>query len=133
MAAQLACPCGSRRPYIDCCKLLHDGAMPASPEALMRSRYTAYHRRFSAYLMAPTGPPGPHWRADAAAWKAELDVYCKAVTFARLDVFESSVDGDVGFVRFRATMFHRSHDVSFGERSRFLRTDRWRYVDGVKA
>ncbi|UQN06018.1 YchJ family protein [Deinococcus sp. QL22] len=38
-----SCPCGSGRSYGACCGPAHDGSRPpATPEALMRARYTAY-------------------------------------------------------------------------------------------
>lgn len=37
------CPCGSQIEYKSCCGVYHQGARVApTPEALMRSRYTAY-------------------------------------------------------------------------------------------
>src|SRR5690606_37462745 len=45
------CPCGSGANYGDCCQPLHIGAAARSPEALMRSRYTAFVSRDSAYLL----------------------------------------------------------------------------------
>ncbi len=47
-----ACPCGGPA-YATCCgPYINGGAIPASAETLMRSRYTAYTRRDEAYLRA---------------------------------------------------------------------------------
>jgi len=45
------CPCGTKLPFGACCKPYLDGAAEAAtPEILMRSRYTAYTRGDYAYL-----------------------------------------------------------------------------------
>jgi SEC-C motif-containing protein len=46
------CPCGADAPYAGCCGLYLDGdQVPATAEALMRSRYVAYVQRRSDYLL----------------------------------------------------------------------------------
>jgi SEC-C motif-containing protein len=46
------CPCGSGRPYNECCEPYITGAQkPPSAEALMRSRYTAYVEHAIDYIM----------------------------------------------------------------------------------
>jgi hypothetical protein len=54
-----ACPCGSRRPYADCCRPLHEGLPAPDAEALMRSRYTAYVIGAYAYLRETWHPHAP--------------------------------------------------------------------------
>jgi SEC-C motif-containing protein len=47
------CPCGSGRPYTQCCEPYITGAaQPATAEALMRSRYTAYVEHAVDYIIA---------------------------------------------------------------------------------
>ncbi len=47
------CPCGTVHPLHLCCGRYLDGSAQApTAEALMRSRYTAYHLRNEAYLLA---------------------------------------------------------------------------------
>ena len=47
------CLCGSTLTYGDCCQPFHSAKqIPATAEALMRSRYTAYTLRDGAYLQA---------------------------------------------------------------------------------
>ena len=97
----------------------------------MRSRYTAYAVGDTRYLVATTAPEGPHWRSDTAKWRSELADYCAVVEFRGLEILEASQEGDSGVVAFRASIVHGDRDVSFGERSRFVRRDgRWLYVDG---
>src|SRR5687768_641544 len=45
------CPCGSSLAYPDCCGRWHAGAPAPSPEALMRSRYSAFVQLNSQYLL----------------------------------------------------------------------------------
>ncbi len=45
------CPCGSSRPYADCCRPLISGERRAdTAEQVMRSRYTAYVKKEMAWL-----------------------------------------------------------------------------------
>jgi SEC-C motif-containing protein len=130
-SANAPCPCGSGKKYKGCCKRWHDGEPAPTPEALMRSRYTAYAIADVSYLIRTTHPDGPHWRPDTAAWKAELAGYCEQVEFRGLRVEHAEAAGDEGRVRFHATLAHGGRDLSFGEDSRFLRVGgRWLYHSG---
>ncbi|MEE0875740.1 MAG: YchJ family metal-binding protein, partial [Fibrobacteraceae bacterium] len=45
------CPCGSGKSYAECCEGIIKGArLAASPEELMRSRYTAYAKHEIRWL-----------------------------------------------------------------------------------
>lgn len=46
------CPCCSGKTYQACCAPLHQGAVAANPEALMRSRFSAHARGLLDYLLA---------------------------------------------------------------------------------
>lgn len=127
------CPCGSGRKAKGCCGAVIDGRPAATPEALMRSRYTAYATGAVDHVMATTAPESPHRGPDPARWRAELRAWCAAVVFEGLDVQGSATDGDRGTVTFRARLRAGERDASFGERSRFVRRDgRWFYVDGER-
>ncbi len=127
------CPCGSGRKAKTCCGPVLEGAPAAGPEALMRSRYTAYACGHLRHLVATTAPESPHFGADEVRWREELRAFCEGVSFDGLEVRAASQDGDRGEVTFFATLRRRADgvDVSFGERSRFVRRGgRWLYVDG---
>lgn len=125
------CPCGSGRKAKGCCGPILDGEAAPTPEALMRSRYTAYATGAVAHLIRSTHPASPHRRPDARAWTEELRRYCEAVTFTGLTVRGASADGDGGRVAFVATYVHQGAIGQIAEDSRFLRVDgRWTYVDG---
>ena len=130
MKRNAPCPCGSGARGKSCCGPVLDGTPAATPEALMRSRYTAYATGAVSHLIATTAPDGPHHVADTRAWRAELEAYCAAVRFVGLTVHEASADGDTGRVGFTARFVHDGEERSLSEHSRFVRRDgRWLYLD----
>ena len=55
------CPCGSTKPYADCCRPLIAGDRRAeTAEQLMRSRYTAYVKKELAWLRESLHPGAVH-------------------------------------------------------------------------
>jgi SEC-C motif-containing protein len=100
----------------------------------MRSRYTAYAVGDVAYLMATTAPASPWARADRGSWRAELVAWCRDTRFCGLTVHDHDTQGDTGTVHFSARLTQGDRDLSFSERSRFVRRDgRWWYLDGQVA
>lgn len=122
------CPCLSGLTVGECCLPLHAGERAApTAEALMRSRCSAFALGDSAYLLET-------WHPSTRPATLALD---DELRWLRLDV-EQVVGGgpfDVeGTVRFAA--WWRRADGERGvqrETSRFVRDDRWRYVDGSPA
>jgi SEC-C motif-containing protein len=124
------CPCHSGLRYAACCKPLHQGQREAeTPEALMRSRYSAFALGLGAYLLKTLAADHPD-RADPEAERA-LARARAAQRFLGLTILEASAEGDRGVVLFRARIFERGVDRSFAERSRFRREGgAWRYEGG---
>lgn len=123
------CPCGSGRPYADCCGALHrrfaDAGVLTAPsaEALMRSRYSAFVLGDLAYLQAS-------WHASMRP--AELAPNETGLKWLGLDVRQHlSQDADHATVEFIARSklggrAHRLHEIS-----RFVREEGvWYYLDG---
>ena len=123
------CPCGSDLPYANCCQPWHGGQAAPTPEALMRSRYSAYVLGLVDYLLAT-------WHPSTAPGDLELD----AVKWLGLEVKAAAAQGDAGVVEFVARYrdsngrAQRLHEIS-----RFVRQtvralpqeeSRWFYVDG---
>ena|SRR6218665_1663610 len=53
----MSCPCCSGKAYSECCEsILSEEQKPTTPEALMRSRYTAYTLCDVEYLIKTTHP-----------------------------------------------------------------------------
>lgn len=131
LSANAPCRCDSGRKAKGCCLPALAGTPALTPEALMRSRYTAYAVGNIAYVMRTTDPAGPKANPDAQTWAAEVRQFSENVSFDGLEVRAASASGDTGEVTFFATLAHAGTDVSFGERSRFVRRDgQWLYVDG---
>ncbi|HAY26174.1 MAG TPA: YchJ family metal-binding protein [Candidatus Accumulibacter phosphatis] len=120
--AAAACPCGSQRPYGECCAPLHEGAAASDAAALMRSRYSAYALGREAYVLATwhpsTRPPGLD---DAAAPR-----------WLGLQIRNHSATGpDTASVEFVARYRVAGRGARLHEVSRFVREDgRWYYLDG---
>lgn len=124
------CPCGSGSSFETCCGPYIAGAPAPTPEALMRSRYTAFVRGAFDYTE----------RTHAAEARGEFDRSLaesrhETLQWAGLKILETVGGGlgdDTGIVEFAA---HYTSDGGTGvhhERSSFRREgDRWLYVDGV--
>ncbi len=118
----MRCPCGSGRAYADCCGPLLDGARPAAtPEQLVRSRYTAFVRLDAGYLLATWDPSTRPVRLELdrrRAWRGLEVVTTTGTLFA-----------DEGTVSFRAHYRDGRTDGVQAEDSAFRRTaGRWSYV-----
>lgn len=128
------CPCGRGGtfggvlPYERCCGRYLDDPAAAAPDAesLMRSRYTAYARRRSDYVLAT-------WDAGTRPARISVD---PGVEWTGLRVLGHRITGpDTAEVDFVATYRNRSGAAGAAarlrERSRFRRSGgRWLYVDG---
>ncbi|KAA5596244.1 YchJ family protein [Blastochloris sulfoviridis] len=121
----MECPCCSGRPFDQCCgPLLAGEAQAGSPEALMRSRYTAYARGDFDYILATTDPQRRYdFDHDVArAWM-------RTSTFTGLKVLAGSEEGNKGVVEFIAS-FRRNggREEKHRERSLFRKQGgRWFY------
>ena len=121
---QTPCPCGSGRPYATCCGLWHAGLATGvhapTPEALMRSRYSAYVLGLVDYLLAT-------WHSSTAP--AELAL--SPVKWLGLEVRRAQATGDAGVVEFVARCREGGRAQRLHETSRFVQQGgRWYYVDG---
>jgi hypothetical protein len=79
------CPCGSNLPYSTCtCSVLHSCLSPslnlspsyssATPEEVVRSRYSAYSLKSIPYIIKTTSKDNPqHYLEDFEVWKARLE------------------------------------------------------------
>jgi SEC-C motif domain protein len=126
------CPCHSNKPYSHCCKPFHEGALPKNALELMRSRYAAYALGLADYIIKTTHPDNPAYKEDVIAWKNEILVFCRQADFIGLDIIECIPGQDEACVTFRAHLKKKNKNISFVEKSHFLKIEkRWLYVDGV--
>jgi SEC-C motif-containing protein len=124
------CRCHSGRTFDACCgPYLSGAAAPATAEALMRSRYTAYVEGAVDYLLQTTA-------ADkrAAIDRARLVDYCNGLRGLGLQILAAEhggPDDETGTVTFEATLRLRGRKFVQRERSRFHREHgRWVYDSG---
>jgi SEC-C motif-containing protein len=122
--------------YADCCGHWHDallrGEYAPTPEALMRSRY-------SAYALAQgrgAAPPGmteylmKTWHPSTVPGDLELG----PMNWTGLDILQHEARGDAGVVEFVAHHKINGRAGQLHEVSRFVReAGAWLYVDGVMA
>ena len=122
----MRCPCRKKSEtttYDDCCAPYHIGSqVPFTAEALMRSRYTAFVRLDSRYLMETWHPSTRPARID----------FTPDQEWLLLKIIRAESDDDTGTVEFtaRSRIAGRSH--MHCEVSRFVKEGaRWFYLDAV--
>jgi len=124
------CPCGSGKDYESCCGPLISGAMKApSPEALMRSRYTAFAQQVMPYLEETLHPGQRHdYDADGSAkWARESE-------WQKLEIVNVSTDpenANRGSVEFKAHYKMNGAARVHHELAEFRKTSgTWYFFDG---
>ena len=124
MAKNMDCPCGSGLELAACCGQWHSGMVQGkfapTPEALMRSRYSAYVLGLIEYLLAT-------WHPSTSPGDLEL----QPVKWLGLEVRHAAQTGDAGVVEFVARCRVNGKAERMHEVSRFVREQgRWLYIDG---
>jgi len=127
------CPCGSESEFEQCCQPAITGVRPAAtPEALMRSRYSAYVTENADYLIASWHPDCRVPELRAALLEGFASTHWLGLNVVATAKGKSA---DEGFVEFAARYQEEGNPdtVLIHERSRFLRVNKhWYYVDGIK-
>jgi SEC-C motif-containing protein len=123
-SANASCPCDSGQPYGLCCGAWHagyrEGRTAPSPEALMRSRYSAYVLGLIDYLLST-------WHPSSAPGDLELP----AVKWMGLRVLNTVIEKDSGVVEFEARYKDNGRAGRLLEISRFIKEGgQWLYIDG---
>lgn len=97
----------------------------------MKSRYTAFAANEYKYIIKTTHKENSDYSSDKESWKNSILEFSKISKFEKLDILEF-IDGEnEAFVTFKATIFQGAIDVSFIEKSRFLKDDGvWYYHSG---
>ena len=126
------CPCGSRQKYKKCCKILHNGANAKTALSLMKSRYTAFVLNDCNYIIKTTHTQNCDYTEDIEVWKASISHFSTMSDFKKLEILDFIETSEESFVTFKATIYQNSDDISFIEKSRFLKEQgRWVYHSGV--
>jgi SEC-C motif-containing protein len=120
------CDCGAARSYADCCGRYHAGPLhlqAPTPEALMRSRYSAFMRDLNDYLLATWHP---------STRPASLEPNPEGLRWLGLEVRKSALQNtDHATVEFVARSKLGGRAQRLHETSRFVREGgQWFYVDG---
>lgn len=126
------CPCGSLKKYIKCCKIFHDDIKkPSNALELMKSRFSAFAFYKSDYIIKTTHQKNCDFSLDTFSWRDDIEQFCKNTSFENLEILDF-IDSEIeSFVTFKATLFQNKKDISFIEKSRFLKESNiWLYVDG---
>jgi SEC-C motif-containing protein len=122
------CHCGSGKAFADCCApLLRGEQFATTPEALMRSRYSAFCEGNVEYLLQThlEDTPSPDAEKQIRATTANTQ-------WLKLEVLNASQSGNAGVVEFIAFYRDNRGAGQLHERSNFIRKDeRWFYVDGT--
>lgn len=123
----MICPCGSLLKYKKCCQPYHSGLLPVTALELMKSRYSAYAKKKSQYIIQTTHPDNPDYTTDTKAWQESIDEFCEYTDFVSLEILEF-IDGESeAYVTFKAQL----DSGSMIEKSRFLKVQgRWLYESG---
>ena len=124
------CPCHSGKTFAECCEPYITGKSHApGPEALMRSRYTAYATQNMPYLLE-TLHPGQRRDYDEAGAK----VWASESEWEGLEIVNASTDttnSNNGVVEFRATYRRNGAQQVHHELAEFRKSgNTWYFFDG---
>jgi SEC-C motif domain protein len=125
------CSCGSGKEYSQCCEPYISGkVLPPTPEALMRSRYTAYSQANIDYIKKTMLGKALQGFDESGARE-----WAKKVNWLGLQVIRSvdkSSKDNVGLVEFLAKYTYQGEKHLIYEVSEFVKKEGvWYYVDGV--
>lgn len=122
------CPCHSQKPYVECCQRYHEGIPAESALLLMRSRYSAYALGLDDYIIQTTDHTFSSGSQDLAHWKKEILKFSKSTEFEGLQIIDFQEEIDTATVTFRAILKKNYQDISFTEKSFFIKmNNRWYY------
>jgi SEC-C motif-containing protein len=122
------CPCESQKRYLDCCgAYLQKMRIPETPEALMRSRYTAFVEKNAEYIRKTMKPP--------ALLKFNKKEFLKRneqwLGLKVLQAYMHPENLQIGFVEFIASYKDAGNFACIHELSEFhFEQGKWYYVDG---
>ena len=131
-----ACPCGLAAAYEACCGRFHGKATrePATPEELMRSRFSAFATANSDWLYRSLHQEHPDRERSRSAFRRDLERhFATGVRYTRLEVVDAPRCSSLepGSVLFIAHGTVKGADFLLAELSTFLHDGRgWRYREG---
>ncbi len=122
------CPCGWGHPYRECCgKYLEEKLFPETPEALMRSRYTAFVNNRLDYIEQTMSGPALRRYQEQGTKSATVE-WCGLEV---VQAFQDPENSAIGYVEFIAHYRSNGVDGILHEKSQFQYDNhQWFYVDG---
>lgn len=125
------CPCGSGKPFDDCCGPVIDGSRPAdTAEAAMRARYSAFTRADVDFLMGTIHSS----KRDEHDPKV-LKKWATNAQWLGLEIIETTGGGpgdESGEVEFKARYREKTRRMEHHELASFQKEDgKWVFVDGM--
>lgn len=123
------CPCGSEKQYPDCCEPLLTGQKTANtPEALMRSRYTAFTQKNADYLLSTMTPElqqaNDHQDLQDFADEVESWVKLEIINAPAVSSYATQAN-----VEFTAYFMYDGQQQRIHENSMFVKqNDQWLYA-----
>jgi len=125
--SETICLCGSNSEYSLCCEPFHKKEItPATAEALMRSRFTAYANKNEDYLLNT-------W--ETAKRPEAIDFSKEEAVWTNLDIVKTKKGREKdskGIVEFKAYYSLDDEPYVMNEISRFIKkAGRWFYLDGL--
>ena len=82
-----SCLCWSKKTYETCCQAYHKGtAFPETPELLMRSRFSAYAKGLTEYIIQTTHPMNEDAQTPMDERMAEIQRFSRTTSFDGLDI-----------------------------------------------
>jgi len=124
------CPCGTGQNYTDCCEPIIKGSLkPATAEATMRARYSAFAKSEVDFIESSHDPDerGDFDRESVQSWSDNSE-------WLGLDIVETHLgkEGDkTGVVEFVAKFKTNGEEQEHHEVAEFAKKDDfWYFVDG---
>ncbi|KAL3792900.1 hypothetical protein ACHAWO_004229 [Cyclotella atomus] len=144
-AATVPCPCGSGEGYMKCCGKLHKDPQAfaaATPEQVVRARYSAYAKREVDFIVGSTHPLNKNFMSDIEHWKETIRTNCyDNFELTSCEIISEAIeeDGTSAKVKFVAkmTQVDSREKTAFMETSTFERAGKhiangaWLYKEGV--
>jgi len=136
-----SCPCSSGKNYNACCQTYHQGEIVPTPEALLRSRYTAYATKNADFIIKTTHRDNPDYSTDTKKWKKEIIATANGYKFLGLKIKEIKEAEEIVLISFESDVVDLrqkskkdsglSEIFLFSEKSKFKKEQNaWKYLDG---
>jgi len=118
------CPCGSKRPFDECCGPIIAGTPAPTAESLMRSRYTAFVKRTLDHI---ANTHAPEIQDDFN--RAEAERLAEECEWQGLEIRRVTETGDTAEIEYVVRFRREQQNISKAALSRFRRDNgQWLYV-----